>query len=120
MAAPPIRGRGANLGAGVKIGDEVWQGDVPVQARDGRREATGDEQWITVVIDPGHGGHDTGAIGPSGLMEKDVVLDLGLRLKRLLEQRLRVRVLSSARPLSPLNCPSPVRFAGRSWWQRCG
>jgi N-acetylmuramoyl-L-alanine amidase len=48
---------------------------------------------LTVVLDPGHGGHDTGAIGPSGLMEKDVVLDLALRVRRLLQQRLGVRVL---------------------------
>jgi N-acetylmuramoyl-L-alanine amidase len=38
-----------------------------------------------IVIDPGHGGHDTGTIGPTGLEEKDVVLDVGLKLKKLLE-----------------------------------
>ncbi|MFB3924316.1 MAG: N-acetylmuramoyl-L-alanine amidase [Terriglobia bacterium] len=38
-----------------------------------------------IVIDPGHGGHDTGTIGPTGLCEKDVVLDVALRLKKLLE-----------------------------------
>ncbi|HSW50930.1 MAG TPA: N-acetylmuramoyl-L-alanine amidase, partial [Bryobacteraceae bacterium] len=32
-----------------------------------------------VVIDPGHGGSDTGTIGPTGLMEKDLVLDVALR-----------------------------------------
>lgn len=37
-----------------------------------------------IVIDPGHGGHDPGAIGPSGLHEKDVVLDIALRLKKIL------------------------------------
>jgi N-acetylmuramoyl-L-alanine amidase len=40
-----------------------------------------------IAIDPGHGGHDTGTIGPTGLREKDVVLDVGLRLKRLLERK---------------------------------
>lgn len=39
-----------------------------------------------IVIDPGHGGHDTGTIGPTGVMEKDVVLEVGLRLARLLEE----------------------------------
>jgi N-acetylmuramoyl-L-alanine amidase len=39
-----------------------------------------------IVIDPGHGGHDTGTIGPTGLEEKDVVLDVGLKLKKLLER----------------------------------
>ena len=38
-----------------------------------------------VVIDPGHGGSQPGAIGPSGLKEKDVVLDIALRLKRMLQ-----------------------------------
>ena len=41
-----------------------------------------------IVIDPGHGGHDTGTIGPTGLMEKEVVLDLARRLGTLLEERL--------------------------------
>jgi N-acetylmuramoyl-L-alanine amidase len=48
---------------------------------------------LTIVLDPGHGGHDTGAIGPSGLMEKDVVVDLALRLRGLLTERLGIRVI---------------------------
>ena len=39
----------------------------------------------TVIIDPGHGGRDPGAIGVTGLREKEVVLDISLRVKRLLE-----------------------------------
>ena len=39
-----------------------------------------------IVIDPGHGGHDTGAIGPNGLYEKDVVLDIALKLKKVLSE----------------------------------
>lgn len=39
-----------------------------------------------IVIDPGHGGKDRGAIGPSGLKEKDVTLDLARRLKRALNR----------------------------------
>jgi N-acetylmuramoyl-L-alanine amidase len=39
-----------------------------------------------IVIDPGHGGHDTGTLGPTGLEEKDVVLDVGLKLRKLLEE----------------------------------
>ena len=41
-----------------------------------------------IVIDPGHGGFDTGTIGPNGLLEKDLVLDVSRRLGRLLEVRL--------------------------------
>ncbi len=45
-----------------------------------------------IVIDPGHGGHDTGTIGPNGLYEKNVVLGVALKLGRLLRRRLGVRV----------------------------
>ena len=41
-----------------------------------------------IVIDPGHGGHDTGTIGPHGLEEKDLVLEVGRRLGKLLQTRL--------------------------------
>ena len=40
-----------------------------------------------IVIDPGHGGHDTGTIGPTGLSEKDLVLDVALRLQQILEHK---------------------------------
>ena len=41
-----------------------------------------------IVIDAGHGGHDSGTLGPGGLEEKDVVLDVALRLGKLLKQQL--------------------------------
>jgi N-acetylmuramoyl-L-alanine amidase len=41
-----------------------------------------------IVIDAGHGGHDTGTIGPTGLLEKDLCLDVALRLGALISQRL--------------------------------
>ncbi len=46
------------------------------------------EKWKIdcVVIDPGHGGKDPGAIGPTGLQEKEVTLAIALRLKGLLEK----------------------------------
>jgi N-acetylmuramoyl-L-alanine amidase len=46
-----------------------------------------------VVIDPGHGGHDTGSIGPGGLLEKDLVLDIGLRLGKLIGEELGAEVV---------------------------
>ncbi len=46
-----------------------------------------------IVIDPGHGGHDTGTIGPTGLEEKDVVLDVGLRLRKLIQRRMGCEVI---------------------------
>jgi N-acetylmuramoyl-L-alanine amidase len=41
-----------------------------------------------IVIDPGHGGFDTGAKGPHGLLEKDLCLDVALRLGQMIEENL--------------------------------
>jgi N-acetylmuramoyl-L-alanine amidase len=41
-----------------------------------------------VVIDAGHGGHDTGTIGPTGLLEKELTLDVALRLGELITERI--------------------------------
>jgi len=46
-----------------------------------------------IVIDAGHGGHDTGTIGPNGLMEKDLVLDVSLRLGKLLQSKMGAEVI---------------------------
>ena len=74
----------------------ISEGGEEVQAREARPTSSGDRSLIRalglkigkIVIDPGHGGHDTGTIGPHGLEEKDLVLDVSRRLGRLLEQRL--------------------------------
>jgi N-acetylmuramoyl-L-alanine amidase len=52
-------------------------------------------KWLidTIVLDPGHGGYDPGAIGPSGAKEKDITLAIARRVKRLLEKNLDVRVV---------------------------
>ncbi len=42
-------------------------------------------QGKLIAIDPGHGGNDAGAIGPTGVMEKNVTLKVALELKKLLE-----------------------------------
>lgn len=41
-----------------------------------------------IVIDAGHGGNDAGTRGPSGLLEKDVVLDVALKLGSMLQDRM--------------------------------
>lgn len=57
-------------------------------------EAPLPEQIVkTIVIDPGHGGRDSGAIGQSGAKEKDIVLDIGLKLQRLIEETLGLKVV---------------------------
>jgi N-acetylmuramoyl-L-alanine amidase len=47
----------------------------------------------TMVIDPGHGGDETGAAGPAGTLEKQVTLDVARRVKGLIEARLGIRVV---------------------------
>jgi N-acetylmuramoyl-L-alanine amidase len=46
-----------------------------------------------IVIDAGHGGHDTGTTGPGGLTEKDLVLDVSKRLGLLIESRMASEVV---------------------------
>lgn len=50
-------------------------------------------QKRVIVIDPGHGGHDPGAIGFMGIKEKDVVLAIGKRLANILEEDGRFKVI---------------------------
>jgi N-acetylmuramoyl-L-alanine amidase len=62
---------------------------VPVQAVR-QAETTGVKNVLkgkTIVVDPGHGGSDPGAIGKSGLAEKDVTLAISTELRRLLEEK---------------------------------
>jgi N-acetylmuramoyl-L-alanine amidase len=54
----------------------------PTPLRD-RRDTTAPLRVI--VLDAGHGGHDSGAVGPGGLQEKDLVLDITRRVARLVE-----------------------------------
>ena len=72
-----------------------------VIAREAQPTASGDRSLTRalglkigkIVIDPGHGGHDTGTIGPKGLQEKDLVLDVSRRLGKLLTARLGAEVV---------------------------
>jgi N-acetylmuramoyl-L-alanine amidase len=72
-----------------------------LDVREAQPNASGDRSLIRalglkigkIVIDPGHGGHDTGTIGPNGLEEKDLVLDVSRRLGKLLQGRLGAEVI---------------------------
>jgi N-acetylmuramoyl-L-alanine amidase len=46
-----------------------------------------------LVLDPGHGGHDPGAVGKKGLQEKDVVLDIALKLREILKKEQNIEVV---------------------------
>ena len=53
----------------------------------------GINRLVIVAIDPGHGGEDPGAIGPSGLREKDVVLQIGRQLQERINARPGMRAM---------------------------
>ncbi len=81
-----------NLGSakGGKKPELVQPASVPMPTRDGQSTLTRalGLKIGRIVIDAGHGGHDTGTIGPTGLMEKDLCLDVALRLGKIIQQRL--------------------------------
>jgi N-acetylmuramoyl-L-alanine amidase len=70
--------------------DLVQPPAAPVTTRDGQSTLTRalGLKIGRIVIDAGHGGHDTGTIGPTGLMEKDLCLDVALRLGKIIQQKL--------------------------------
>ncbi len=92
-ALPPPPGLLSRKAADVPASSKPVSGVAPEPAK---RPATGDRSLTRVlglklgrvVIDPGHGGRDVGTHGPSGLYEKDVVLDVSRRLGALIESRL--------------------------------
>jgi len=73
--------------------EETLSGPVAAAENSGGSDPGQTPTQLTVVLDPGHGGHETGAVGPMGLMEKDIVLDLALRLRQLLADRMGLRVI---------------------------
>jgi len=76
----------------------------------GRTEMDG----LCLVVDAGHGGHDTGAMGRSGLAEKEVNLDIAHRVRERLEQ-LGAKVLMTRTDDSPV---VPWRSGNRSEHRR--
>ncbi|MFZ0087017.1 MAG: N-acetylmuramoyl-L-alanine amidase [Candidatus Acidiferrales bacterium] len=82
-AAPKTKADGAKTAALVPPSESK-------PTRDGQRSLTRalGLKISRIVIDPGHGGHDTGTIGPHGLMEKDLCLDVALRLGHEIEEKL--------------------------------
>ncbi len=94
-AAAPSRGKSA-----ARLATTHKNTDLDA-VREARPTASGDRSLIRalglkigkIVIDPGHGGHDTGTIGPNGLQEKDLVLEVGRRLGKMLETRLGAEVV---------------------------
>jgi N-acetylmuramoyl-L-alanine amidase len=74
-------------------------------------ERLGRDAVRTVVVDAGHGGRDPGAIGATGVREKDVVLDAALQLRAALEARGRYRVALTRDADRFVELEDRVRFA---------
>jgi N-acetylmuramoyl-L-alanine amidase len=73
------------------------------------------EKWRVdcVVIDPGHGGKDPGAVGPTGLQEKEVTLDIALRLKQLIEKNTNLKVILTRQDDSFIGLNDRTRLANQ-------
>ena len=65
-------------------------GPVPPAVAGNRSQAKTD-RLVIVALDPGHGGEDPGAVGPGGTREKDVVLQIALRLRERINQQPNMR-----------------------------
>ncbi len=77
------------------------------------RPAVGAGQLRTIVLDPGHGGSETGAISADGVAEKDLTLWFARTLARQLERRLPVRVLLTRTADTDLPLDSRTAFANQ-------
>jgi N-acetylmuramoyl-L-alanine amidase len=71
------------------------------------------EGWSlrTIVIDPGHGGEEVGALGPSGTLEKDVTLAIARKLRSALTNRLGVQVFLTRDTDQPLGLDERAAIA---------
>jgi len=89
-SAKNSRSKPAKAAAASAKPDLIRPASAPQPTRDGQSTLTRalGLKIGRIVIDAGHGGHDTGTIGPTGLMEKDLCLDVALRLGKIIEQRL--------------------------------
>ncbi len=58
----------------------------PQRFTGGRAEEPDEDGLLTVMIDPGHGGNDSGSLGPDGLTEKDITLGVARELARALQR----------------------------------
>lgn len=68
----------------------------------------------TIVIDPGHGGRDPGAIGAGGTMEKDITLDIALRLRERLRKVGNYRILMTRDSDRTVRLNKRVAFANKN------
>ena len=72
----------------------------------------GRDRDLVVVVDPGHGGRDPGAVGQGGTREKDVVLEISRRIEALLERK------SGVRPVMVRDSDRFIRLRDRTTFAR--
>jgi N-acetylmuramoyl-L-alanine amidase len=93
-SAPRVAEAGSAALRGIGVDPSAMEMQAPFAARpltpEERRKV---DRLLVIAIDPGHGGEDPGAIGPSGLKEKDVVLAIAKQLRERLNSKAGVRVL---------------------------
>jgi N-acetylmuramoyl-L-alanine amidase len=84
----PEKGESGRNESVKSLADSIGPAPAAKPARNGERSLTRalGLKIGRIVIDPGHGGHDTGSIGPTGLMEKDLCLDVAQRLGKLIQE----------------------------------
>jgi N-acetylmuramoyl-L-alanine amidase len=99
VLAKPVSTSISNLAASTPVASTPAEpGETALPAK---RNSSGDRSMIRalglkvgrIVLDPGHGGHDTGSVGPEGLREKDLVLDVAQKLGHLIEERMGSEVI---------------------------
>jgi N-acetylmuramoyl-L-alanine amidase len=81
------------------------------QAPPSREQQSSGDARPLIVLDPGHGGIDTGTKGPNGQMEKDIVLDFSKRLQEKIETAGKYRVLLTRTDDTFVPLAERVRFA---------
>lgn len=113
IEAPPLIAGGRSYGGGGGFSPStitpVPTGRIP----SARNLPTVPRGRYRVVIDPGHGGPDPGAVGIGGLRETDVVLDVALQLAQLLQNR-GVQVMLTRTSEVDVDLPPRVSLANRS------
>ncbi len=87
-ASAPIVARAASGAASMGAGHPAIVGTTPPLIAQAKID-----RLVVVAVDPGHGGEDPGATGPSGLHEKDVVLQIALQLRDRLNANPNMRAM---------------------------
>jgi N-acetylmuramoyl-L-alanine amidase len=93
--------------------DKLMTASTPAPSQPQAQAKIGDDRPL-VVLDPGHGGIDTGARAPTGQMEKDIVLDFAKRLRARLEQSGKYRVLMTRTDDTYVPLDERVRIARKA------